>query len=161
STSTKRSGARPNSRPRRRPNRQDSEMRPTLRVLCVICGLGALAAPAAAQTDSRLLSTLETKVMCSSPASLTRPAISAPRVMGAQDTTARSLLGSRALLVIDAGTASGLQLGQRFFVRRENRFGGAYGMNALTARTLGWIRIVAVDDARAIAAVEHLCDGII
>ena len=118
------------------------------------------ASSASAQTDPAPMSMIETMVACSSPPSLERPAAATPRVMGAQDTIPRTLFGPRDLLVVDSGLASGIQLNQRFFVRRENRFGTAYGKHTLTSRTLGWIRIVAVDNSTAIAAVEHACDGI-
>ena len=123
---------------------------------CVFVGAGA----ASAQTDPAPMSTIETMVACSSPPSLDRPAAATPRVIGAQDTVARTLFGPPDLLVVNSGLASGIQLNQRFFVRRENRFGTAYGRHTLTSRTLGWIRIVAVDNSTAIAAIEHSCDGI-
>jgi len=82
-----------------------------------------------------------------------------PHVLGSQDTVQRSVYDEHDTLVIDSGLGSGIQLGQQFFVRRQNTFGTAYGENALTARTLGWIRIVAVNQTTAIAAVDHVCDA--
>jgi hypothetical protein len=122
---------------------------------CLLAG----ALPAFAQTETTPMSALEISLACSAPASLARPAATTPRVIGSQDTMARTLFGPRELLVVNSGLASGMQLNQRFFVRRENRFGTAYGQNTLTSRTLGWIRIVAVDNSTAIATVEHSCDG--
>jgi hypothetical protein len=106
------------------------------------------------------MSAIDVTVACSAPASLSHPATSAPRVIGSQDTYARTLFGPHDLLVINSGLGSGIQLNQRFFVRRANTFGTAYGHSTLTSRTLGWIRIVAVDNATAVAAVEQACDGI-
>jgi len=122
---------------------------------CLLAG----AVPAFAQTETAPMSALEVTVACSAPASLARPAATTPRVIGAQDTMARTLFGPSDLLVVNSGLASGIQLNQRFYVRRENRFGTAYGHDTLTSRTLGWIRIVAVDNSTAIAAVEHSCGG--
>jgi len=122
---------------------------------CLLAG----AIPAAAQTETAPMSPLEVTVACSAPASLLRPAPTTPRVIGSQDTVVRTLFGPHDLLVVNSGLASGIQLNQRFFVRRENRFGAAYGKDTLTSRTLGWIRIVAVDNGTAIATVEHSCDG--
>jgi hypothetical protein len=122
---------------------------------CLLAG----ATTALAQTEAPL-SSLEITVACSAPASLSRPAATTPRIIGSQDTVRRTLFGPHDLLVVNSGLASGIQLNQRFFVRRENRFGTAYGQNTLTSRTLGWIRIVAVDNSTAIASVEHVCDGI-
>ena len=41
-----------------------------------------------------------------------------PHVAGAQDTVSRSLFEPRDLLVVDSGARDGIQLGQKFFVRR-------------------------------------------
>ena len=122
---------------------------------CLLAGV----TPAFAQTEATPMSALAVSMACSAPASLARPAATTPRVIGTQDTMARTLFGPRDLLVVNSGLASGMQLNQRFFVRRDNRFGTAYGKDTLTSRTLGWIRIVAVDNSTAIAAVEHSCDG--
>jgi len=107
------------------------------------------------------MSPLEISVACAPPPSMSEPHPAAPRVLGSQDTAPRSLFGSGDLLMVSDGTASGLQLGQRFFVRRANRFGAAYGRNAIGIRTLGWIRIVSLNESTAIASIEHLCDGIV
>src|SRR5262245_15305524 len=132
------------------------------RVILFVAGLGVCsgASSAFAQTDPAPTSALATTVACSAPPSLVRPAAGTPRVIGSQDPTPRQLFGPHDLLVVDSGLASGIQLNQRFYVRRENRFGTAYGRHTLTSRTLGWIRIVAVDNSTAIAKVEHVCDGI-
>jgi hypothetical protein len=106
------------------------------------------------------MSAIDVTVACSAPASLSHPATNAPRVIGSQDTYARTLFGPHDLLVINSGLGSGIQLNQRFFVRRANTFGTANGKSTLTSRTLGWIRIVAVDNSTAIATVEQVCDGI-
>jgi hypothetical protein len=129
--------------------------------LLVVAGTAIVfgAAPLYAQPRASMTS-LETSIACAPPASLARPDLRAPRVLGSQDTVPRGLYGPRDLLIIDSGVGSGVQLGDLFFVRRQNRFGTAYGGNALTARTLGWIRIVAVNQTTAVATVEHSCDGI-
>ena len=134
-------------------------MRAYLRCLLNSTCLLASAIPAFAQTETTPMSSLEISLACSAPASLARPAATTPRVIGSQDTVARRLLDPRDLLVVNSGLAAGIQLNQRFFVRRENGFGTAYGHNTLSSRTLGWIRIIAVDNATAIATVEHSCDG--
>ena len=122
---------------------------------CLLAGV----TPAFAQTEATPMSALAVSMACSAPASLARPAATTPRVIGTQDTTPRTLFGPHDLLVVNSGLAAGIQLNQRFFVRRENGFGTAYGHNTLSSRTLGWIRIIAVDNATAIATVEHSCDG--
>ena len=118
------------------------------------------ATPVSAETDATAMSALEIAMACSAPPSLARPPATVPHVIGGQEPVPRTLFGPYDLLVIDSGLGSGLQLGQQFFVRRQNQFGTAYGEHAISARTLGWIRIVAVNQTTAVAAVEHICDGI-
>jgi hypothetical protein len=83
------------------------------------------------------------------------------RVIGAQDTTPRSLFGVRDLVVISAGTREKVQLDQQYYVRRAFAFGHALRGHLGTIHTTGWLRIVAVNDTTAIARVEQSCDGII
>jgi len=113
-----------------------------------------------AQAGAPSLSALETAVACAPPLTTEDAPSSSPRIIGAQDTTGRALYGPRDLLIVGAGTSSGLQLGQQFFVRRANRFGSPVDRRWQGARTLGWIRLVAVSDSTAIAAVDHGCDVI-
>jgi hypothetical protein len=87
----------------------------------------------------------------------------APRVAGVQDTVPRKLFGPRDLLILDGGAGQGLQLDQRFFIRRlptaSIRHGE--GRDVRGASTVGWVRIVAVTSATAIGLVEYACDGIV
>ena len=118
---------------------------------------GGLAATA--QTATPALSPLETAAACASPATYDEPPYDALRVIGSQDPIPRSLFGNRDLLVIGGGTASGIQLGQQYFIRRTIRFGSSD--RARGARTLGWLRVVAVNASNAIAVVDHACGGIV
>ena len=129
------------------------------RFMLVIAVLAFVAAPAIAQTDAPALSPLQTAVACAAPMSVDESKAKALHVIGTQDTTARRLFGLRDLLVVDGGTNGGLQLGQEFFVRRTNRFGSPLDRRWQGVRTLGWIRIVAVNATTAIASVDHICDG--
>lgn len=117
-------------------------------------------APAAAQ-DVTPMTPLEIEVACSPPPSLDGPPAHVLQVIATQDNVPRKLGGNRDLFVINGGTLAGVQLGQQFFIRRPNRFGTSSKAVSLGVRTLGWIRIVAVNDSTAIAAVEHACGGII
>ena len=78
------------------------------------------------------------------------------RVIGATNPSPKRLLGTGEQVVIDSGTDRGIQLGQRYFVRRSMEFHGA----PRARDTEGWVRIVAATDRTAIAAVEFSCDGI-
>ena len=112
-----------------------------------------------AQSGAPVLSAIETAVACAAPLTADDPPPNVPRIIGAQDTSARALYGPRDLLVVGAGTRAGLQLGQKFFVRRANRFGSPYDRRWQGVRTLGWIQLVAVNDSTAIATVDHGCDA--
>jgi hypothetical protein len=102
------------------------------------------------------LSQLEIAVACAPPPTFDLP--DEPlRIIGSQDAVPRSEYGSHDLLVVNGGSAAGVQLDQRFYVRRANRFGLDYNGRRRGARTGGWIRIVAVNASTAIASFEHLC----
>jgi hypothetical protein len=83
------------------------------------------------------------------------------RVMGAQDTVARSLFGTRDLVTVNGGTARGLQLGQQFTIRRGSMWAsrGVAGPHAVS--TIGRLHIVSANDTTAIAAIDLACDGIL
>jgi len=125
----------------------------------VACLLLMTAAPSAsAQSDERPLSQLEIAVACAPPTSLEPPAGRALHVVGAQDTARRSLFGQTDLLVIDGGTNANVQINQQYFVRHP--VSDKYGRHSGGITTLGWLRIVAVNESTAIASVQHMCDGI-
>lgn len=118
------------------------------------------ALPATAQVDAPAASPIEIAVACAPPVSADDPSPHALRVIGAQDSGARASFGPRDLLVIGGGTGVGVQLGQQFFVRRANRFGPQWDRRWQGVRTLGWVRVVAVNDSTAIATIDHICDAI-
>jgi hypothetical protein len=101
-----------------------------------------------------------TEAACAPHATADAPPAGALRVIGAQDTVVRTIFGPRDLLVVDGGTAQGVEAGQRFFVRRHtvSRGDAMYGKHAVS--TAGWLRIVAASDRTAIAAVEAACRAI-
>jgi hypothetical protein len=121
----------------------------------VICG----AWTASAQTMLPALSSIETAAACAPPATFDAVPYDALRVIGSQDPMPRSLFGNRDLLVIGGGTSSGVQLGQQYFIRRASHFGTADRDRGI--RTLGWLRVIAVNDTNAIAVVDHACGGIV
>jgi hypothetical protein len=119
----------------------------------------ALAAAPAVSAD-REYSQLELSLACAPPPSAYAPG-AAPRVLGGQDPAFRTLFDASDLLVIDAGTASGVQQGQRYYIRRPALLGVGYaGSGVQSVHTAGWVRIVAAHDTTALAAIEHTCDGI-
>src|SRR5262245_55584226 len=95
----------------------------------------------------------EIAIGCAPPPDVEVPAADAPRVLGVQDEVGRALYSQRDLLAIGAGTTSGLALGQQYFIRRPVRFGTPYMARAVGTSTVGWARIVAVNETAAIASV--------
>ena len=67
-------------------------------------------------------------------------------------------------VIVNAGSAQGVQAGQQFFVRRpitdnmtkRPKAGAIYGVH-----TAGWITVVEAKDSMAIATVTHACDEIL
>jgi hypothetical protein len=83
------------------------------------------------------------------------------RVLGAQDTVPRALMGPRDLVVVNAGTGAGVQLDQRYSIRRAYEFGRPKKGQLQTIHTTGWLRIIAVNQTTAIAQIEQVCDGVV
>jgi hypothetical protein len=125
-----------------------------LAAMFVICAARA----AYAQTGDTL-SPLEMAVACAPTPSYDNAPAHTLGIIGSQDTVARSLFGNRDLLVIGGGTSAGVQLGQQFFVRRTIHFGAS--QRGHSTKTLGWVRVVALDESTAIATVDHVCGGMV
>jgi len=113
-----------------------------------------------AQPPPATLSQLELAVACAPPPTFDLPG-EPLRIIGTQDAVPRSEYGERDLLVVNGGTAAGVQLGQQFYVRRANRFGLDESGRRRGSRTGGWIRVVAVNASTAIATFEHLCNDVV
>lgn len=119
--------------------------------------LALLPSIVSAQPATDQLTPMQVSIGCAPPPALTIAA-SPLRVVGAQATISRGIYDERDLLVIDAGTEKGLQLGQQYYVRRPVLQGAARGgSRARSVRTTGWIRIVGVNETTAIASVDHVC----
>jgi hypothetical protein len=94
---------------------------------------------------------------------LTNQAPGPLRVLGSQDSIIKHMMGPGDTLVINGGSAAGLQAGQRFYVRRNiTTFGAkpADGQHTVSVHTAGWIQILGVDAAVATATVVGSCEGI-
>jgi len=125
----------------------------------------AAAATAGAQgaAPAPAMSQIEFSIACAPPPTLAADPDKAPRIVGSQDTSPRTVFGGSDLLVLDGGTKAGLQLGQQFFVRRANSF-GMYRFQPAHhrgAKTLGWVHVVAVNEATAIAQIDHTCGDLL
>jgi hypothetical protein len=96
------------------------------------------------------------------PASLPGAPVAGLRVVGG-NVRGRIMFGPGDPLVIDAGTAQGIQNGQRYFVRRylHDQFTPASAeFTPHPVHTAGWVTVVETRDNMAIATVTHACDGI-
>jgi hypothetical protein len=84
------------------------------------------------------------------------------RVTGGQDSVFRRIYFPGDLVTINAGSRSGIEVGQQFYVRRHlsTRRAAVTRANPATIRTAGWIRVYAVDENLSLATVTHACDTI-
>lgn len=85
-------------------------------------------------------------------------------LLGSQEGGAKDMMGPGDALVVGAGRNRGLEVGQRYFVRRVQRplTGLVVRRPApLVRQTAGWVRIVAVEARAAVATVEYACDGML
>ena len=108
------------------------------------------ALPAAAQVDPAI----RTAASCA-PVYGDRPG-GARRVIGSTSPRLKMSWAAGEQVVIDGGKEDGLQIGQRYYVRREMDVRSA----PRAKDTLGWLQIVAVTDDTAIATIEFACDAI-
>src|SRR5262245_10873971 len=131
-----------------------SIMMTSQRLALGLIALFTVPALAAAQESN---APLRTAVVCapSAPAD----AGGAPRIVGTQDSHVKTLYGPRDLLIVNAGTNKGLQLGQRYSSRRRVDLRSSQsGRDAIV--TSGLLTVVAVNEDTAIVTVDFACDGI-
>src|SRR5688572_85301 len=118
------------------------------------------ALPASGQTLSANMTPLQVGIACAPPPVLVSESADAIRVLGAQNSEPKTLLGELDLLVLNAGFARGLAVGQEFFLRRLNIAPDMPTVSAWPVVTSGWISIIAVNDTTAIANVLRTCGPI-
>jgi hypothetical protein len=122
--------------------------------------LSMLQAPVQA-ADPTTSSDIREQIACA-PAGLPVPPLAGMRVIGGY-VHGRIMYAPGDALIVNAGASQGLQRGQQYFVRRplndasikRPKVGAVYGVH-----TAGWVTIVDVKDAMAVATVTHACDGI-
>jgi hypothetical protein len=118
-----------------------------------------MVAAGSASAQDQPLSSFAQTVMCAPRPSFDGAPPDALRIIGSQDPTPRALFGDRDLLVIGGGSSAGVQLGDRFFIRRT--ITGYGSKTPRGAKTTGTLRVVAVNDSTAIGVVDHICSGIV
>jgi hypothetical protein len=101
-------------------------------------------------------------VLCAPQAATALPSPNARVIAGVEDK--KALFAPGDLVVIDAGTAQGVQPGQHFFARRviSDRFAVRTTEAAThSIHTAGWLTIVEASTNQATARVSEACDGVI
>jgi hypothetical protein len=131
------------------------------RIILATAFITVLAAAVHAQPSGSGLSPAQIADACAPPPIVAAPGPHPIHVLGPQDTVPRTVLAEHDLLVLDAGTAGGMQLGQEYFLRRSVT---AASYPALPERraiqTTGWVRIVAANDTTSIGSIEHACGAV-
>jgi hypothetical protein len=119
------------------------------------------AATASVSAAADLAMPIQRAAACAPRTSAEGPPSSPLWLVGAQDTVVRTVAGSRDLVVIAGGRPQGVDLDQRYFVRRAPRPSREAEEGPRAISTKGWVRIVAVNDTTSLARVEHACDGMV
>jgi hypothetical protein len=137
------------------------------RLALAAAALAAIVLPAAAQkgvapAETHLPSDVLT-LACAPRATMEMPGMPL-RIMGGQDSFTRRNYQPGELVTINAGRQNGIEIGQRYYVRRV-QVKYAQPVTPHTPgiiRTAGWIRVYAMDDQSnlSLAVVEHVCDSI-
>ena len=83
-------------------------------------------------------------------------------VSGGQALGKKMVWATGDLITINAGKNNGMQVGQEFFVRRlqKERDRAVTRETPGTIRTVGWIRVYAVDDEMSLATIQYACDNV-
>ena len=128
-------------------------------VLAAACALAA--SGAAAQTADKL-TPVQIAVACAPPPVVASVPTEASRIIGSQDSVNRNVFGTPEVLIVSGGTDRGMVLGQEYFVRRVARTAETY-RDKLPHQvyTVGWLRVVAVNETTTIASVDHACGDIL
>src|SRR5215471_3022120 len=134
----------------------------SVRSLTFTLGVALAASNALAQVPALELTPAQTEVACAPAPYLGVVPVDAPIVMGNQDTVTRALVGDENPLVLNGGTDRGVQLNQRYFVRRIFRNADdLHSPEPHMVATAGWARIISVNKTMALAAVDHTCSHIL
>jgi hypothetical protein len=135
------------------------------RLILVLVGLAAFAAPASAQLPPDGLgprTLLPAHIMCVDLPVQMSPSVTL-RIAGGWEGIDRRSYAENDLVVVPGGTSANLAVGQRFIARRVQ--GGAYSdpmrdTGFLAVRTSGVVTVIAADQRFAIARVEYGCDEV-
>lgn len=113
-----------------------------------------------AQSAGVVLTAPEISAACA-PSQVMTPPTPTLHVVGAQDTAPRGLFGPRELVILDGGTQAGVQIGQEYYIRRSYSFGPPPSKTApRTITTVGWLKVVSLNETTAIAQIDSTCEGV-
>lgn len=104
-----------------------------------------------------------TEQIACAPMNLPGRPIAGIRVIGGHE-RGRNMFGPGEALIVNAGSAQGIQQGQRYFVRRyvnDNFTPASIDFIPHSVHTAGWVTIVETKADMAVATVTHACDGIL
>lgn len=99
------------------------------------------------------------RIACA-PMSVPAAPVAGIRVLGGY-VHSRRMFGPNEPLIVNAGSAQGIQKGQRYYVRRhlQDRF-STVSLLLHSIHTAGWVTIVDVKETLAVATVTGACDGV-
>lgn len=124
--------------------------------------LAALLAQAPALAPLAPSQTTREQIACA-PINLPGKPVAGIQVIGSY-VRGRIMFGPSEALVINAGSAQGIQQGQRYFVRRyvnDNFTPASLDFTPHSVHTAGWVTIVETKADMAVATVTQACDGIL
>ncbi|MBA2303636.1 MAG: hypothetical protein H0W08_13495 [Acidobacteria bacterium] len=133
------------------------------RCLTAFMILSLSVAAAAQERRPAATRTVPVDLLCGAQATLTLPARTI-RIVGSGSERGKALFAPGDAVIINAGTAQGIQAGQRFYVRRvvEDRFTvRTTEKQPYSIHTAGWVTVVDAKADVATATVAEACDGIL
>ena len=141
-----------------------TQLRRLVCILVIAAAAGAALPVAAQRGPAAEPSRLPADVLglACAPALTSEPSAATLRVTGNQDSVVRRVFLPGDLVTINAGAAQGMEVGREYYVRRTQVPPGQRP-TALTPgviRTVGWVRVWAVEDAMSLATITHACDTI-
>ena len=139
---------------------RSSAIRPV--ILTFFAALGGVHAVSAQSLRPELSRNIPIDVLCAPEAATSLPAASVRVVAGLE--RRKGLFAPGDVVVLDAGTAQGLQPGQHYFARRVIRDRFAVRTSEAAAHsihTAGWLTIIEASANQATARVSEACDGVI
>jgi hypothetical protein len=84
-------------------------------------------------------------------------------VTGGQDASTRHMFRPGDLVTINAGSDNGIEVGQEYYVRRVqpdqmDKAGRISRSAPATLRTVGWVKVYAIDKTMSLVTISHECD---